>query len=316
MSFGGFIDLHAHGIRGYDTRTADHEEILKIADLYGSRGTRAMLLSVYPGTRDEMRRTMEAVRRAMEIQRRQTSSMQQSDHGGRATGKTGGGGSCRGYPPALILGVHLEGPFLNPKRCGALEKSRFVKPSVSFLKQLVAGYEEIVRTITIAPEMPRALTVIERCSGMGIRVNMGHSDATLQEAVRGKQAGATGITHLFNAMRPFHHREPGLAGLGLIDEDLYTEVIADGVHIHAAVLALIFSVKRPDRIILVSDSVESEKKKGMAVYRKKGVLAGSRATVSDSADLLKNIGIPEAAIIGAARDNPGRYIGYPLPDHC
>ena len=173
-----------------------------------------------------------------------------------------------------------------------------------------------MKTITIAPEMPRALTVIARCSGMGIKVNMGHSDATLQEAVKGKKAGATGITHLFNAMRPFHHREPGLAGLGLIDEDLYTEIIADGVHVHAAVLELLFSVKRLDRIILVSDSVKSEKKKGMAVYRRKGLLAGSRATVSDSADLLRNIGIPEAAIIETARDNPGRYIGNPLPDNA
>jgi N-acetylglucosamine-6-phosphate deacetylase len=307
VSFGGFIDLHTHGIQGYDTRTGNYENILKIAELHGSRGARAILLSIYPGKLDEMRRSMEAVRRAMEVQRRQAAEK------GVATGNTGGGPVSSGCPPSLILGVHLEGPFLNPKRCGALEKSRFTNPSVSFLKDLVGGYEEIVKTITIAPEMPRALPVIERCSGMGIKVNMGHSDATWQEAVKGKKAGAIGITHLFNAMRPFHQREPGLAGLGLIDEDLYIEVIADGVHIHAGVLELIFSVKRPDRIILVSDSVKSEKKKGMAVYRRKDVLAGSRATLSDAADLLRNIGISEAEIIEAAFNNPIRYIGYPLP---
>jgi N-acetylglucosamine-6-phosphate deacetylase len=313
VSLGGFIDLHTHGLQGYDTRTADYKEILKIAELHGSRGARAIVLSVYPGKIDEMRRNMEAVKRAMEVQSGQTAAMRRSAKKGLAAGNTSGGPLHKSGTPSLILGVHLEGPFLNPKRCGALEESFFAKPSVSLLKNLIGGYEEIVKTITIAPEIPRALSVIEKCAGMGIKVNMGHSDATFDEAVQGKKAGATGVTHLFNAMRPFHHREPGLAGLGLVDEDLYIEVIADGVHIHARVLELIFSVKRLDRIILVSDSVKG--KRGLSVYRKKGVLAGSRATVSDFAGVLRSIGIPEAEIIEAAFDNPSRYIGYPLPDN-
>ena len=85
------------------------------------------------------------------------------------------------------------------------------------LKELVSGNEDIIKIITIAPELPGALKVIERCAGLGIRVNMGHSDATYAQALEGKKAGATGITHFFNAMRPFHHREPGLAGLGLLE---------------------------------------------------------------------------------------------------
>ena len=105
---------------------------------------------------------------------------------------------------------------------------------------------------------------------------MGHSDATYRQAMEGKKAGATGITHLFNAMRPFHHREPGLAGLGLIDEDLYTEVIADGIHLHPKTIELIFSRKRLDRIILVSDSVKGGKKGKDAVYNKDGVLGRQR----------------------------------------
>jgi N-acetylglucosamine-6-phosphate deacetylase len=108
---------------------------------------------------------------------------------------------------------------------------------------VIDGYEDIIKIITIAPEIPGALKVIAQCSELGMKVNMGHSDATYQQAVEGKKAGATGVTHLFNAMRPFHHREPGLAGLGLIDEDLYIEVIADGVHLHPKTLELIFSRK-------------------------------------------------------------------------
>ncbi len=291
VRFGGFIDVHTHGIGEYDTRTGDHEDILQLVRLHGAAKTEAVLLSIYPGEIREMRRHMGAVRRAMEVQH-----------------------SMPGLPPekvgSRILGVHLEGPFLNPKRCGALEKHYFASPSVSALKELIAGYEDIVKVMTIAPEMPRALTVIEKCSDRGIRVNMGHSDATFQDALDGKKAGATGITHIFNAMRPFHHREPGLAGLGLIDQDLYIEVIADGVHVHAGVLELIFSRKRLDRIILVSDSVKGGGKKGMPVYKRKGVLAGSGITLSDSAVFLRDMGIPDAEIIEAAVDNPARYIGY------
>jgi N-acetylglucosamine-6-phosphate deacetylase len=242
-----------------------------------------------------MRKNMEAVRIAMDAQ--------------RGMSKT----SSLAGQPSRILGVHLEGPFLSPQRCGALNKKYFARPSSSLLKELISGYEDIVKIVTVAPEMPGALSVIERCSGMGIKVNMGHSDATFQEAVEGKKAGATGITHIFNAMRPFHHREPGLAGLGLIDEDLYIEVIADGIHLHSGVMELIFSRKRLDRIILVSDSVKTEEQKGIPVYRKKGVLAGSGITLSDSAGLLRDIGIPDAEIIEAAVDNPARYIGCPLP---
>lgn len=296
MNLPGFIDLHTHGIGRYDTRTGKADHIVKMAGLHGASGTQAILLSIYPGKIDEMRTTMEAVRRAMEIQKTLSRLP-----------------SLVPPLPAVILGVHLEGPFLNPSRCGALNKKSFALPSVALLKKLIAGYEDIVKIITIAPEMPRSLSVIEKCADMGIRVNMGHSDATFKKALEGKKAGASGITHIFNAMRPFHHREPGLAGLGLIDEDLYIEVIADGVHIHPRVLELIFSKKRLDRIMLVSDSVKNRGKKGKPVYESKGVLAGSGITISDSADILREMGIPDAEIVEAAIDNPARYVGYSLP---
>ncbi len=209
----------------------------------------------------------------------------------------------------MILGVNLEGPFLNPARCGAMDKDVFLKPSVSSLKRLIAGYEDIIKIITVAPEMPGCLKVIEKCSELKIKVNMGHSDATYKQAMEGKKAGATGITHLFNAMRPFHHREPGLAGLGLIDEDLYTEVIADGIHLHPKTIELIFSRKRLDRIILVSDSVKGGKTGKGAVYNKDGILAGSAMTIDSVVRRLRSVGIPDAEIIEASKDNPARYIG-------
>jgi N-acetylglucosamine-6-phosphate deacetylase len=278
----GFIDLHTHGAGDHDTRTADPRHILRIAELHGRAGTRAILPTIYSGTVDRMRRNMEAVRGAMEM-----------------------GGSA---DAAAILGVHLEGPFLNPARCGAQDKGSIARPSTAFLKRLTEGYGKLIKIITLAPEMPGALKIIEKCVEAGIRVNMGHSDATYRQAVDGKKAGASGVTHLFNAMRPFHHREPGLAGLGLMDEDLYTEVIADGFHLHPETLRLIFGCKKRDRIILVSDCVRGGRKKGVPVYDRAGVLLGSGITLRDSLSILRNIGIRQGTITGAAISNPKKYL--------
>ena len=300
MNIRGYIDIHTHGIGNFDTRTDNPEDILKMAELHGRKGTGGILPTIYPASIAEMRGNMEAVRKAMESQ-------------------------IHGLKPqsATIIGINIEGPFLNPLRCGALDKKYFIKPAMFSFNKLIDGYEDIIKIITIAPEIPGALKVMEKCVERGIRVNMGHSDATYKQAFDGKKAGATGITHIFNAMRPFHHREPGLVGLGLLDNELYLEVIADGVHLHPKVLELIFNRKRLDRIILVSDSVspvrksgrgffpngvKSGKKKGKPVYGRKGVLAGSGITISGAMKVLKSIGIPEAEITEAAVDNPGRYL--------
>lgn len=300
MQTKGYVDLHTHGLGKYDTRTTKPADILKIAAMQGKTGTDAICLAIYPGPLDVMKQQIGVVRTAMEKQKTETGF-------GQMTGEDR-------EKPAMILGVHLEGPFLNPSYCGALDKNAMIRPSLSALKILVDGNEDIVKIMTIAPELPGALKIIERCTELGIRVNMGHSEATYQQALDGKAAGATGITHFFNAMRPFHHREPGLAGLGLLDESLYVEVIADGAHLHPRTIEMIFNRKRLDRIMLVSDSVKgrmtsSKKYAARAVFDSKGVLTGSGMTLADTFPLLRGIGIPDAEIAEAAADNPARYIG-------
>jgi N-acetylglucosamine-6-phosphate deacetylase len=297
MTFRGFVDLHTHGIGRYDTRTDDPSHIIKIAELHFLAGTAAILPTIYSGTIPGMRKNMEAVQRAMEMQyARKTDSTEAAESS-----------QSRSRPEARILGLHLEGPFLNPLRCGGLDKGTFVRPTLLSLRKLIDGYADIIKIITVAPELPGALKVIERCRSLGIRVNMGHSDATYKEALKGKQAGATGVTHLFNAMRPFHHREPGLAGLGLIDEDLFVEVIADRFHLHPTTCELIFGRKRLDRIILVSDSVKHAGKKGFSAY-KEAIITGSGVTLADSFEILLELGVPDAEILEAAKDNPLRYL--------
>ena len=286
MNIQGFVDIHTHGIGRYDTRTDDHEDILTIARVHARAGTAAILPAIYPGPLDEMRKNIHAVKRAMDAQAKAHARPRE----------------------ARILGVHLEGPFLNPARCGALDRDSFITPSLSALRRLIAGCEDTVKVITVAPELPGALKIIEACAELGVRVNMGHSDATFRQAADAKKAGATGITHIFNAMRPFHHREPGIAGLGLTDQDLYLEVIADGIHLHPKVLELLFNRKRLDRLIIVSDSVRGQRTAKGVVYHQ-GTLAGSALTIRGVVKRLQKIGIPDAEIIEASTDNPLRYLG-------
>ncbi len=313
MKLKDFVDIHTHGIGRYDTRTENPEHILKTAKLHAKSGTAAFLPTIYSGSIDEMRRNMEAVRKAMEMQNTEVKNFSTSQLLNFSTSQSA----------SRILGVHLEGPFLNQVRCGAQNKSSFIKPSILSLKKLIDSYEDIIKIITIAPELAGALKVIEKCASLGIKVNMGHSDATYNQALEGKKAGATGISHIFNAMRPFHHREPSLIGFGLLDEDIYIEVIADNVHISHSALNIIFKTKRLDRIILVSDSVKGAKiRKGPiypvrrkapselsnGIYSKPGVIAGSSITLSDAVKNIIHVGIPEAIAIEAAVDNPKKYL--------
>ncbi len=298
MKFKGLIDIHTHGIGRFEASAGSPEDILNMARLHAKYGISAILPTIYSGTIAQMRTNMEATKNAMEIQRSgirdQKSEIKQLTTANRQL--------------STILGVHLEGPFLNPAKCGAQNKKSFIKPTVSSLKKLVSGYEDIIKIITVAPELSGALKVVEKCVSLKIKVNMGHSNATYREALDGKKAGASGISHIFNAMKPFHHREPGLIGLGLMDEDIYIEVIADNIHISKTVLTLIFKVKKLDRIILVSDSVKGAKGRKGPIYLKPGVIAGSAITLSDAVQNIIDIGIPKAIALEMSIENPKRYL--------
>jgi N-acetylglucosamine-6-phosphate deacetylase len=275
------IDIHVHGADKHDTRTRRQDDILQLAGIHGHRGTSALLPTIYPGPVETMREHMDAVRRAMEVQQE----------------------------GAEILGVHLEGPFLSPVRAGALDGSCFADPNPEALGRLVEGFEDLVKIITIAPELPGALKVIELSREKGFLVHMGHSDASFEQAEEGKRAGATGITHLFNAMRGFHHREPGLAGFGLMDEDIVVEIIADLSHLHQQSLKMILDMKSPDKIILVSDSVKGPGWGAGPVRGADGALLGSGISLADAVRNLISVGVPPERAVQFASDNPITYLG-------
>ena len=284
------IDLHMHGIGGSDTRDADPSVNLKMAEVLGQAGVSEILLSIYSGDIEVMRDQMAAVERAMRVQSAASAA-------GRVPG------------PAAILGVHLEGPFLNAARCGALDPASFLEPQERTFRRLLEGFEDIVRTATVAPELVGAPELIRTMTKAGIAVNMGHSDSTYAEAEAGFRAGARGVTHLFNGMRPFHHREPGIVGFALVNSEVYVEVIGDLVHSDPHALELVFGMKRPDRIILVSDSVrETEVLQGEVPRDKEGRLLGGSLSLPSAMTRLVHAGFDAEAVARAASENPREYL--------
>jgi N-acetylglucosamine-6-phosphate deacetylase len=275
------VDVHVHGAEKYDTRTRRQDDILQVAGIHGKRGTSALVPTVYPGTLEAMRENMAAIRRAMAAQRE----------------------------GAKILGAHLEGPFLNHERAGSLDGKSFMDPSVETFTRLVEDFEDLIKIITIAPELPGALRLIELSREKGFLVQMGHSDASFEQAEEGKRAGATGITHLFNAMRGFHHREPGLAGFGLMDDDVYVEIITDMAHLHPQSLKMILDMKSPDKIILISDSVSGPGWGAGPIRGAGGTLLGSGIALADAIKNLVALGVPQELAVRFASDNPMKYLG-------
>jgi len=164
--------------------------------------------------------------------------------------------------------------------------------------------------MTIAPEIEGAEGLIRKISSMGIIVSMGHSDATYAEAERGFQSGARGITHIFNAMRGIHHREPGIAGFGLLNKDVFIEVIADPFHLHERTIELVFKVKNPERIIIVSDSVKQTQtsSKSHGITGGDGRLSGGSMTVTEVSERLIRMGIAEQTVKRCITENPERYL--------
>jgi N-acetylglucosamine-6-phosphate deacetylase len=167
-----------------------------------------------------------------------------------------------------------------------------------------------VKIITVAPELDGAANLIRSITDTGIIVSMGHSDATYSEAETGFNAGAKGITHIFNALRGIHHREPGIAGFGLTNPHVCIEVIADPFHLHPKTIELIFGIKKPDKIIIVSDSVKKSQT-GIAaqgIANSTGRLLGGSMAITESAKYLIGLGFQKDIIDRCISGNPEKYL--------
>lgn len=223
----GFVDIHTHGAVGVDVMDGDPQGIVKMAEFLAAHGVTSFLPTTTTLDIETTRKAILAVKKAKEID------------------KTG----------AKIVGIHLEGPFINPKYKGAQNEQFIVEPTKEVLNKLTE--EDIVKLITIAPELSGAEETIKILRDKGINVSMGHSDATYDDTMKGVISGATQVTHLFNGMRPFHHREPGIIGAALATDAIRCQIIADGIHLHFGTIRMVYKAKGYRNIILISDSMSA-----------------------------------------------------------
>jgi N-acetylglucosamine-6-phosphate deacetylase len=225
----GFLDLQCNGAVGVDI-TAEPERLWEVASALPRWGVTSWLPTVVTAPPAVRARALAALR---------------SEPPG---GPDGVG------PFAVPLGLHFEGPFLAPERRGAHPAEHLLAPDPSLVADEGWSRRSGVALVTLAPELPRALDVVRELVAAGVVVSAGHSSASVEEATAAIDAGVTAVTHLFNAMAPLHHRDPGLAGVALSDERVRVGAIADGLHLHPATVALAARALG-DRLCLVTDAV-------------------------------------------------------------
>jgi N-acetylglucosamine-6-phosphate deacetylase len=290
----GFIDVHMHGGGGHDA-TYSSQAMEDAVAFHRRHGTTATLVSLMTAPLDAL---AEQLAWAAELSRR--------------------GPTPRGH----VLGAHLEGPFLSPRRAGAQNPAHMIAPDGAVLDRLLHAADGALRMMTIAPELEGALPLIARLREQNVIAALGHSDAGYEEATAAIGAGANHVTHLFNAMPALHHRSPGLAGAAL-EADLPCELINDGRHLHPAVLALVArAISHP---VLVTDAIaatgggdgtfslagqEVRVADGEARLSATGSLAGSTLTMSEALRRAvhdSGLGIERAS--AAASAHPARVLG-------
>ena len=238
-------------------------------------------------------------------------------------GRTAARAATAGTPCARILGVHLEGPFLSERRRGAHDPAYLVDPTPERVERLLESGAGLLRLVTLAPERQGALQAIKRLAGAGIVVSVGHSDARAEQVAAAAAAGARMVTHVFNAQRGLHHREPGVAGQALADPRLVIGLIADLHHVHPAVCWIVMRAAR-GRVALVTDAVAAtgmppgryelggeplELSGDSPPLRADGTIAGSMLRLDQAIGNLVGLGIEPVEAVEAATRVPADLLG-------
>ena len=223
----GMIDLHLHGAGGRDLMEGTAEAIKAVSKTLVQHGTTAYL--------------------ATSVVRRDIPSNRHLSIAAELTGKRDGG--------AEILGIHVEGPFVNPLRGGLIRPDRIWLPLRKDLDQILAVSHKKLRMMTMAPELPGGLELLGPLADAACIGSLGHTEATFDEARAGFKKGVRHVTHLYNAMRGLHHREPGALGAVLMDHGVTAQLITDGVHVHPDLLRWTASVLAPDALVLITDAL-------------------------------------------------------------
>ena len=292
----GFIDIHTHGAVGVDINGASAEDLEKIGKFFAKNGTTSWLASILTDTEEQ---TSRAISQCIEYQ--------------ASAGKG-----------AQLLGIHLEGPFLASEFKGAMPEHLLKKGSAD----LAASYQRLangnIRYITVSPEVEGVLELIPRLRELGIVVAMGHSGADYDTAMAAIQAGTAACTHTFNAMATLHQHRPAIIGAAL-ESDVYCEMICDGLHLHPAIVRLLWKTKGPQRLVAITDSIMAAGlpdgnyhlgvnqvvvEKGDAKLASDGTRAGSTLTQDRALrNLLSFTGLSLEEILPVLTENPAKLIG-------
>jgi len=294
----GFIDLHVHGALDRDTMEASVETFRCICDFHASGGTTSLLLTTATAPLDAIVKVLEAVR------------------------------DCR---PAIsaIVGVHLEGPFISKAKAGA-QRREFIQPPSSAAMRQLYEHADVIKRVTIAPELPGALEAIEIFRAHGISVSGGHSDAWDEDARAAFDSGMRSVTHTFNCMssarRRGIYRVAGLLEFALSEADISCELIADGHHVSPTLMKMLYRAKGPRGICLVTDAtagaglpegsqfalfgMDCIVENGVGILADRSALAGSAARMIDLVrTIVREVNVPLNEAIAMATENPARAIG-------
>ncbi len=225
-----FFDIHIHGGRGQDVMQASTEALDTIGLFLASHGVGSYFPTTVTAPEEEILRALDGL--AQQIERAE-------------------------HPGARPVGIHLEGPFLSCEKRGVHPPQHLQAPSIERFERFFQASRGHIALITVAPELPGALTMIEHATRKGVRISLGHSHANTQQALAGIAAGACSATHTFNAMRALDHRDPGILGVVLDRDDLFAEIICDNIHVDPSMVRLFWKAKGPERSILMTDAISA-----------------------------------------------------------
>jgi N-acetylglucosamine-6-phosphate deacetylase len=294
--FPGMIDLHIHGAAGHDVMDATPEALQAISHALLKQGTTGFLATTMTESIDSLTKVLNNVAASLKGPRL-------SEH---------------------ILGLHLEGPFLAKSRMGAQSESHIIPPSVEAFNLLQRAADGKIKIVTLAVEPSGALDLVRHLVKQKVIASIGHTNATYQEALESFNAGVSYATHLFNAMRGLHHREPGCACAIVMDDRVTAELIVDGVHLHPEMVKLAIKLKGADRVVLVTDAMraqclgdgefdlggQSVNVSGKKATLENGTLAGSVLTMREAflniLPLVSGDYVKASAFVSA---NPAKVLG-------
>ncbi len=293
----GFIDLLVHGgAGGYGFSDESDKSIRKISQYFLEHGSTSLLASLHAKPKE---RLLDDLRRVARF--------------------------IRNNPQSNIVGIHMEGPYLNSTLKGAMNEEYLWKPTVKSFREMWEASDKQIKMMTIAPELDGALDVIREASYCGVVCSIGHSTATYEQVDLAIDRGAAHVTHMFNAMPPINHRKPGVAVAAMLRDELKVELIADTYHVHPATMEFLIKAKSPKGIILITDSIRvggmhegeetqfSDQKvtlKGNKAVMDDGTIAGSTLTLNKAVkNLVKTTGTKLKDAVRMATVNPAKVIG-------